>query len=140
VSRVKDVPTSRETTGEPTERGAVHPACDERRLRQLLSVGPAVTFAFRLEGQQPTTFISENVATVVGWPADRFYADPSFWTRHLHPTTPKASLATAGWQLPSVASEYRFNAATAPIADARRRTCCEMRAAIRSRGSASGST
>ncbi len=110
MSRVKDVPTSRETIGEPTERGDVHPACDERRLRQLLSVGPAVTFAFRLEGQQPTTFISENVVAVTGWPADRFYADPSFWTRHLHPDD--ADRVLAGHRrlavTSSVTSEYRF--------------------------------
>ena len=110
MSRVKDVPTSRETTGKPTERGAVHPDCDERRLRQLLSVSPAVTFAFRLEGQQPTTFISENVAAVVGWPADRFYADPSFWTRHLH--SDDAERVLAGHRrlavTSSFASEYRF--------------------------------
>ena len=55
------------------------------RLSHLISAIPAVIYACRPEGDFPATFVSDNVATLMGYVPGDFIEQPSFWADHIHP-------------------------------------------------------
>jgi PAS domain S-box-containing protein len=82
----------------------------ENRLKFLVTSTPAVIYSLRAHGDYATTFISPNVAELLGYQPDEFLADPGFWLAHLHPddvpraTAEFARLIGAG----KIVREYRF--------------------------------
>ena len=55
------------------------------RLEYLLKHPPAVMYACRVSGDFGATFISENVTAQLGYQANEFIEDSSFWANHIHP-------------------------------------------------------
>jgi PAS domain S-box-containing protein len=55
------------------------------RLEYLLKHSPAVMYACRVSGDFGATFISENVTEQLGYQANEFIEDSSFWANHIHP-------------------------------------------------------
>ena len=56
----------------------------DSRLEVLVRHGPVVIFSFRAS-DHVVTYISENVAAMVGHEAYKFIADKNFWRNHVHP-------------------------------------------------------
>ncbi len=54
------------------------------RLEELVKHGPAVILSFRAT-DYAISYISENVATLLGYEAHQFIEDPDFWRNHIHP-------------------------------------------------------
>lgn len=79
-------------------------------MRHLVRASPAVIYSCEPAPPFKTRFVTENVGRIVGYSADRFVADPSFWAAHIHPddragveeTT--AELARTG----QVSRDYRY--------------------------------
>ena len=67
------------------------------RLEQLLSTGPAAIFTRAPEGDLPPTYVSDNVRGLVGWEAQEFLTEASFWLKHVHPE-----------DLPRILEQIRF--------------------------------
>ncbi|MFW6295787.1 MAG: PAS domain S-box protein, partial [Halothece sp.] len=57
----------------------------KERLQYLLSSSPAVIYSCKANGDYGATFMSENAASLVGYQAQEFTNDSSFWTSHIHP-------------------------------------------------------
>lgn len=57
----------------------------KERLQFLLSVNPAVIFTSEPGGDYSTTFISENVQTLMGYTPEDFMAHPRFWVDRIYP-------------------------------------------------------
>ncbi|GAA6623147.1 response regulator [Scytonema sp. NUACC26] len=80
------------------------------RLQHLLSSSPAVIFSCQPGGNYHTTFISENVKTILGYKAGEFLEDRDFWTTHIHSDDVKRiytgikKIFITGWY----SHEYRF--------------------------------
>jgi PAS domain S-box-containing protein len=55
------------------------------RLQYLLSSTSAVIYTAKPSGEYGTTFISENVAQMVGYNSEEFIRDLNFWFDHIHP-------------------------------------------------------
>lgn len=55
------------------------------RLQFLLSANPAVLYSCQASGAFSCTFISDNVATLLGYTPTDFLAEPDFWMKRLHP-------------------------------------------------------
>ncbi|WP_442940619.1 PAS domain S-box protein [Nostoc sp.] len=55
------------------------------RLQYLLTSSPAVIYSSKTSGDFSTTFISKNVKAMVGYEAQEFIENPSFWLHHVHP-------------------------------------------------------
>ncbi|MEH1938855.1 MAG: PAS domain S-box protein [Nostoc sp.] len=56
------------------------------RLQYLLTSSPVVIYSSKkTSGAFSTTFISKNVKTMVGYEAQEFLENPSFWLHHVHP-------------------------------------------------------
>ncbi len=66
------------------ERGA-QLASSEARLHHLLSGGPAVIYSCEIAADFPATYISPNIAGMMGYTAEEFLAAPGFWAAHVHP-------------------------------------------------------
>ena len=66
-----------QTRGTPVKAGA--------NLQHLLACGPAVIYSCAPAGDYRTTFISENVRTLLGYEVAEFLCNPKFWINHLHP-------------------------------------------------------
>jgi len=54
-------------------------------LQHLLACSPAVFYSCAPAGDYRTTFISENVRTLLGYEVAEFLCNPRFWINHLHP-------------------------------------------------------
>ncbi|KAF3890532.1 MULTISPECIES: response regulator [Nostocales] len=54
------------------------------RLQHLLSSCPAIIYSCKPGGNYRTTFISENVKTILGYKAREFLEDGDFWAVHIH--------------------------------------------------------
>ncbi|MGD0876884.1 MAG: PAS domain S-box protein [Anaerolineales bacterium] len=54
------------------------------RLEELVRHGPVVIYSFRAS-DHAVTYMSENVAALVGHEASEFLADRNFWRNHVHP-------------------------------------------------------
>jgi len=57
----------------------------KRRVDHLLRSCPAVVYSCGPGPEYPTTFISENVVSLLGYEAQRFLDDRHFWEKHVHP-------------------------------------------------------
>jgi PAS domain S-box-containing protein len=55
------------------------------RLQYLLSSSAVVIYSCKTSGDFGTTFISENVKAMVGYEAQEFLDNSSFWLDHIHP-------------------------------------------------------
>lgn len=56
----------------------------EDRLSLLLASSPLVVYTARVDGDFVTSFVSDNVATQMGYSADNFSRQPGFWFDHIH--------------------------------------------------------
>lgn len=82
----------------------------EARLKHLLTETPAIIYALRASGNFGSTFLSENVRSVLGHEPAEFIADPDFWLEHVHPDDRPEAIAgfnrlASGT---SLVREYRF--------------------------------
>lgn len=57
----------------------------KERLQFLLTSNPAVIFTVSPEGNFDTTYISDNVRSLVGYNQAEFLVDTGFWLSHIHP-------------------------------------------------------
>jgi two-component system cell cycle sensor histidine kinase/response regulator CckA len=55
------------------------------RLRHLLGASPAVTYSRAVGPEHAFTFVSENVAELLGYQPHEFLDDPGFWAGRVHP-------------------------------------------------------
>jgi PAS domain S-box-containing protein len=82
----------------------------QARLHHLLTASPSVIYSCKASGDCRTTFMGENVTSMLGYEAREFLSDCNFWTDRLHPqdaeviTAKLSELQAANCQ----ALEYRF--------------------------------
>jgi PAS domain S-box-containing protein len=82
----------------------------EDRLRYLLAANPAVIYACEATGDRLATFVSENIATMLGYQSQDVFAERDFWASRIHPADREQILADfgqlfdRGWHV----HEYRF--------------------------------
>ena len=57
----------------------------QQRLQYLLTSSPAVIYSRKASDDYSTTFVSDNVSTLVGYEAREFLEDASFWKNYIHP-------------------------------------------------------
>ena len=79
-------------------------------MREFLTHLPAVVYQCGPPPSFPTTFVSDNVEGQLAYKPEEFYADPFFWTKHLHETDRHrvlAELAALG-DRDRITYEYRF--------------------------------
>jgi PAS domain S-box-containing protein len=85
----------------------------QERLQYLLTSSPAVIYSRKASDDYSTTFVSDNVKTLVGYEAREFLEDASFWKNHIHPEDVERVFA----ELPRLFEpgyhrhEYRFQCA-----------------------------
>ena len=87
----------RDATGEPveivgswTDITTRKEAEEERetarsRLTLLLGAAPSVIYSFAASGDFAPTFISANIAHMLGYSPDQYMHTPDFWRSHVHP-------------------------------------------------------
>lgn len=92
-----------------TERGSQLEK-SEARLRHFLSAGPAVIYSCDIAADFPVTFMSPNVAALMGYTAPEFLSVPGFWARNIHPDDAPRARANQRhiMERGSVSQEYRF--------------------------------
>lgn len=56
-----------------------------RRYRQLVETIPGVIYIANLDATSSTTYISPQIATILGAPLEDCLGDPEFWLKRLHP-------------------------------------------------------
>jgi two-component system sensor histidine kinase/response regulator len=80
------------------------------RLQYLLTSSPVVIYSSKTSGDFGHTFISENVRDMVGYEAEEFLADSSFWLQRIHPEDVETILAELFhlFEQEYSAYEYRF--------------------------------
>ena len=81
---------------------------DQKHLRYLFTTGPIVTYVANPSAEY--TFISDNVATQLGYEANEFLQDPGFWLKHIHPEEAPRIVAEmlAVFQGETIVVQYRF--------------------------------
>ena len=83
----------------------------QERLGYLITMNPAVIYSLNPWGNSRTTFISDNVKTLLGYDPEEFLENPSFWIEHIHPedlsgmSIPIESGLQTGYRM---SDEYRF--------------------------------
>ena len=55
------------------------------RLEFLLTSNPSVVYTCKPSGEYAATFVSEGIASQLGYAPSDFLEDPGFWARHIHP-------------------------------------------------------
>jgi len=55
------------------------------RVVRLLAASPVVTYSFKATGDFAPTFVSSSITRVLGYAADEYLQDPSFWRDRVHP-------------------------------------------------------
>ena len=83
----------------------------QERLGYLITRNPAVIYSMEPWGNCRTTFISDNVKTLLGYEPEKFLENPGFWIDHIHPEDlPEIAIALeSGWQPgQTISYEYRF--------------------------------
>jgi PAS domain S-box-containing protein len=82
----------------------------KERLEHVLSSSSAVIFTERTSDDYGATFISENIAQLVGYKSSDFIENPGFWLEHVHPDDKRRVLK----EIPKIIKngqhsyEYRF--------------------------------
>ncbi len=67
---------------------------ERARLDFLMTATPTMLYSAQPSPTYATTFISENVTTVLGHTAAAFLGEPTFWVDHIHPDDRDAVFAT----------------------------------------------
>lgn len=82
----------------------------QERLQHLLSSSPGVIYTSKTSGDELTTFISENVVTMMGYEAREFIENSTFWLSHIHPEDMEAVLVERSnlFEQGQRTHEYRF--------------------------------
>jgi diguanylate cyclase (GGDEF)-like protein/PAS domain S-box-containing protein len=57
----------------------------DHRYRGLLEQVPAVSYIARWDADFPFVYVSPQIEALLGYPADRFVAEPELWNERLHP-------------------------------------------------------
>lgn len=80
------------------------------RLQHLLTATPAIIFSCRVDQDHGTTFISENVRSILGYAPEAIIQDSTFWINHIHPDDVEGLLSKASqlFETPVHTHEYRF--------------------------------
>lgn len=87
-----------------------------QRLDYLLSSSPAVVYSCGAGPEYPTTFISGNISTFLGYRPEDFYDDPRFWEKAVHPND-RSRILTKLHRVErgeALSYEYRFRHADGP--------------------------
>ncbi|MEG4272069.1 MULTISPECIES: PAS domain S-box protein [unclassified Microcoleus] len=82
----------------------------KERLQFLLGSNPAVIFTAAPTGDFCTTYISDNVQTIVGYEPQEVLADSKFWSNRIHPEDRSQFLVNVGGlsEDKNCICEYRF--------------------------------
>ncbi len=81
----------------------------KERLQYLLAASPAVIFSCKAQGDFAATFMSENVAAILGYEAQEFVENANFWAERVHPEDLNGILSKEQLLNQDFASyEYRF--------------------------------
>jgi PAS domain S-box-containing protein len=82
----------------------------QARLESLLSATAAIMYVCEVEPPFGATFISANVAEVLGHPPSAFRADPNFWADNIHPDDRERILSGVSrvFEVGTHVHEYRF--------------------------------
>jgi PAS domain S-box-containing protein len=82
----------------------------KERLQYLVSSNPAIIYTSNVRGDFGATFVSENVATLLGYEPREFIEDSEFWANHIHPEDAPQVLAELSHILEHEhhIHEYRF--------------------------------
>lgn len=95
-----------------TERKSVEKIllATQARFKYLLSSSPTVIYTCKPSDHYATTFISENIAGLLGYDAWDFLKHPDFWFNHLHPADVQSVLAILERSSAEdyLTAEYRF--------------------------------
>ena len=57
----------------------------DARYRQLVEQVPAVTYVAEFSADAPFTFVSPQMEDLLGFPVERWLAEPELWSDRLHP-------------------------------------------------------
>ena len=57
----------------------------DHRYRSLVEQVPAVSYVARWEPGSPFSYVSPQIETLLGFPAERWVAEPELWAERLHP-------------------------------------------------------
>src|SRR5215207_4848238 len=57
----------------------------QKRIEHLLATSPAVIYSFKATDDYAPTFVSSSITRVLGYAADEYLQDPSFWRDRVHP-------------------------------------------------------
>ncbi|GAB1542363.1 hypothetical protein NUACC21_50370 [Scytonema sp. NUACC21] len=92
------------------QRAEVALLVSQERLQYLLYSTPGVIYSCKPSGDFGTTFISENVTSILGYEAREFLEDSSFWINHIHPDDLQRVLADAEKvdEQAQIIYEYRY--------------------------------
>src|SRR5918999_1699340 len=82
---LEQVEALRETSEGRTREAASRWVEAEERFRALEEQVPAITYLDAIDGPQKTLAISDQTATILGYPPDEWYADPNLWSKIVHP-------------------------------------------------------
>jgi PAS domain S-box-containing protein len=106
---------TRDLREEIEERTRVEAALRESEQHQLaiLRVMPVVLYGARTPSEYDSTWISENVERVTGFPPERFTTEPRFWSSRIHPRDLGAAQAQLSALRNGLATdmEYRWQCA-----------------------------
>ncbi|WP_017315856.1 PAS domain S-box protein [Mastigocladopsis repens] len=82
----------------------------QEQLQYLLSSSPGVIYSCKIYSDYGITFMSENVIAMLGYEAQEFMENPSFWASHVHPEDLQQVFAAASKLLEQgqYSHEYRF--------------------------------
>ena len=82
----------------------------QARLSHLLTSSPAVLYSFEAKGDHAPTFVSENIARLLGYEPRDYLRGPSFWLERVHPDDLPRVLAEFPrlFELGHHSCEYRF--------------------------------
>jgi len=77
-------------------------------LQTLVAASPSVIYTTKVTGDYACTFVSENLKSTMGYAPWEMREDAKFWSKRLHPTTPRgcsrkwsrSSRAAAGGGIP----------------------------------------
>jgi len=82
----------------------------QERLKYLFTCSPGVIYSCTPSGDYGATFISENIASQLGYEAHEFIEDPGFWADRIHPEDKPRVLAGLSdlFEKGYYTHEYRF--------------------------------